>query len=107
MINLENIPSSPGCYIYKDNLDNIIYIGKAKNLKKRVSSYFLKKDLDNKTNALVSNISSVDFIVTSNELEALVLENNLIMKYLPKYNVDLKSVKDMLYPIDKDIFPRL
>ena len=108
MINLENIPSSPGCYIYKDNLDNIIYIGKAKNLKKRVSSYFLKKDHDNKTNALVSNISSVDFIVTSNELEALVLENNLIKKYLPKYNVDLKSGQRYAYiQLTKDIFPRL
>ncbi len=108
MINLENIPSSPGCYIYKDVLGKVIYVGKAKNLKKRVSSYFLKKDHDTKTQALVSNISSVDFIVTSNELEALVLENNLIKKYMPKYNIDLKTGQRYAYiQLTKETFPRL
>ncbi len=108
MINLENIPSSAGCYIYKDASGKVIYVGKAKNLKKRVSSYFLKKDHDIKTSVLVSNISSVDFIITSNELEALVLENTLIKKYLPKYNIDLKTGQRYAYiQLTKESFPRL
>jgi len=108
MINLENIPSNAGCYIYKDASGKVIYVGKAKNLKKRVSSYFLKKDHDNKTSALVTNISSVDFIITSNELEALILENTLIKKHMPKYNIDLKSGQRYAYiQLTKETFPRL
>jgi excinuclease ABC subunit C len=81
---LKNLPESPGCYLFLDKENNVIYIGKAKNLKKRVSSYFLKKDLDGKTKALVSNIEKIDFILTNTEVEALLLENNLIKKNKPK-----------------------
>lgn len=108
MIDLGKIPSSPGCYIYKDKDSKIIYIGKAKNLKKRVSSYFLNKDQGAKTNALVSNIASVDFIVTNNELEAFILENTLIKKHQPKYNIDLKSGQRYAYiQVTKENYPRL
>ncbi len=107
-IDLSKLPNNPGCYIYKDKLGKVIYVGKAKNLKKRVSSYFLKKDHDAKTNALVSNIFSADFIITSNELEAFILENTLIKKYIPKYNIDLKTGQRYAYiQITKDVFPRL
>lgn len=108
MINLENIPNCPGCYIYKDKDGNIIYIGKAKNLKKRISSYFLNKDQGAKTTALVSNIFSVDFIVTNNELEAFILENTLIKKHQPKYNIDLKNGQRYAYiQVTKENYPRL
>ncbi len=107
MIDLSNIPTTSGCYIYKNKDNEIIYIGKAKNLKKRVTSYFTKKDLDPKTTALVSNINSVDFIVTNNELEALILESNLIKKNKPKYNIELKDSREYSYLLlTKDKFPR-
>jgi len=97
MIDLSIVPQTPGCYIYKNKDNQIIYIGKAKNLKKRVSSYFLKKDLDPKTMALVSNIHSVEFIITNTELEALILESNLIKKNKPKYNIELKDSREYSY----------
>ncbi|MEQ8172355.1 MAG: GIY-YIG nuclease family protein, partial [Candidatus Eremiobacterota bacterium] len=71
MIDYSIMPASPGCYIYKDEKNNIIYIGKAKDLKKRVSSYFQKRDHDRKTLHLINNIHSIDYIVTDNEIEAL------------------------------------
>jgi excinuclease ABC subunit C len=77
--------------MFKDKEGAVIYVGKAKNLKKRVSSYFQKKEHDPKTALLLSNIYSLDIVVTSNEVEALLLENNLIKKYYPKYNLDLKD----------------
>lgn len=95
--NLSNIPENPGCYIYLNSSKKIIYIGKAKNLKKRVSSYFNKKDSDSKTQALVSHIHKIDFIVTNTEVEALILENSLIKKNKPKYNIDLKDSKAYAY----------
>ncbi len=106
-INLSKIPHEPGCYLYKDNNENIIYVGKAKDLKKRVSSYFNKKHEIERTNVLVSKIEDIDFIVTSNEVEALLLENNLIKKYTPKYNVDLRDSKRYAF-IEKtnEKFPR-
>lgn len=108
MIDLKKIPNNPGCYIYKNKNGSIIYIGKAKNLKKRVSSYFLNKDQTPKTQSLISNISDIDFIVTNNELEALILENTLIKKHLPKYNIDLKNSEKYAYiKISSDKFPRL
>jgi len=108
MINLSNIPTNPGCYIYKNKDNQIIYIGKAKNLKKRVTSYFTKKDLDPKTTALISNINSVDFIITNNELEALILESNLIKKNKPKYNIELKDSREYSYLLlTKEKFSRL
>lgn len=107
MINLEKIPTNPGCYFYKDFSGKTIYIGKAKNLKKRVSSYFKKTDFDSKTQVLVENISSIDYIVTKNELEALLLENNLIKKHKPKYNIIFKDSKEYTYiTLTKEKFPR-
>lgn len=108
MIDLSVIPTSSGCYIYRDKDGEIIYIGKAKNLKKRVSSYFQKRDHDPKTRLLVKNIDTVDFIVTANEVEALILENTLIKKHNPKYNIDLKDSKSYAFiHISDDEFPRI
>jgi len=108
MIDRSNIPENPGCYLFKDVSGRIIYVGKAKNLRKRVRSYFQKNDLDPKTEALVRNIDSVDFIVTDNEVEALILENNLIKKNSPKYNIDLKDSKRYAYiELTEEKFPRL
>ena len=95
--NLEDIPTSPGCYLFKDVKGEIIYVGKAKHLRKRVSSYFQKKDHDSKTALLVSDIHSIEFIVTSTEVEALLLENTLIKKHYPKYNIDLKDSQKYAY----------
>jgi excinuclease ABC subunit C len=99
---LSKLPSNPGCYIYKDKDGKIIYIGKARNLKKRVANYFQKKGHDTKTVALVERIDSVDFIVTDNEIEALILENNLIKKHQPKYNIDLKDSKRFAFIQETD-----
>ncbi|WNY25018.1 excinuclease ABC subunit UvrC [Methanolapillus millepedarum] len=108
MIDLSTIPQSPGCYIYRNKDQEIIYIGKAKNLKKRVSSYFQKRDHDPKTRVLVRNIESVDFILTENEVEALILENTLIKKHAPKYNIDLKDAKNYAFiHLTDDEFPRI
>lgn len=107
-INLSKIPNKPGCYLYKDKNNNIIYIGKAKDLKKRVSQYWNDQKKDPKTQALVEHIETVDFIITKNEVEALILENNLIKKNHPKYNIDLRDSKRYAYiKITKEEFPRL
>lgn len=108
MVDIEKIPSLPGCYQFKDKAGRIIYVGKAKDLKKRVNQYFSKKGLDEKTKALASNIDSVDFIVTNNEIEALILENNLIKKHSPHYNISLKDSKTYSFiKITNENFPRL
>ena len=108
MINLASIPKAPGCYLFKDSSGKIIYIGKAKNLRKRTASYFQKKQLDPKTDVLVSKIDSVDFIVTDTEVEALILENALVKKHKPKYNIDLKDAKNYAYiQVTDEDFPRL
>ena len=101
------LPENPGCYLMKDKDDNVIYVGKAKNLKRRVSSYFLS-NRDLKTTCLVEKIDHIDYIITGNEYEALVLENNLIKKYTPHYNILLKDGKS--YPvirITNEDFPRI
>lgn len=106
-MDISKIPKSSGCYLYKDSKNNIIYIGKAKNLYKRVASYFSKKN-DLKTETMISNAKSVDFIVTDSEVEALILESNLIKKYKPKYNINLKDSKKYAYlQITEEKFPRL
>lgn len=92
---LKLIPDNPGCYLMKDKDNNIIYVGKAKNLKRRVNSYF-NKIHTGKTYALVQNICDFDYIVTNTEAESLILEINLIKKYSPKYNILLKD--DKTYP---------
>lgn len=107
-IDLSKIPNNPGCYIYLDKFGKIIYVGKAKNLRKRVSSYFNKKDLDSKTKSLVEKIKNIDFIITNNEVEALILENSLIKKNKPKYNIDLKDSKGYAFiEATNEEYPRL
>jgi len=107
-IQIKSLPNTPGVYQYYDRADKILYIGKAKNLKKRVSSYFNKNHENGKTRVLVSKIASIKHIVVETETDALLLENNLIKKYQPKYNVLLKD--DKTYPwicIKKEPFPRV
>ena len=104
---LELLPTSPGCYIHKDKNDTIIYVGKAKNLRNRVRSYF-RGSHDTKTEALVSEIEDFEFIVTESNIEALLLEINLIKENKPKYNIMLKD--DKSYPfikITNETYPRL
>ena len=104
---LELLPTSPGCYIHKDKNDTIIYVGKAKNLRNRVRSYFCGSH-DTKTEALVSEIEDFEFIVTESNIEALLLEINLIKENQPKYNIMLKD--DKSYPfikITNETYPRL
>lgn len=108
MIDTGSLPESPGCYLFKDASKSIIYVGKAKHIQKRVSSYFQKRDLDPKTRVLIRNIASVDFIATDNETEALILENTLIKRHQPKYNIDLKDSKRYAHiQITDEPFPRL
>ncbi len=108
MIDYRSLPDLPGCYLYKDGDGTIIYVGKAKNLKKRVASYFTKSDHDPKTSALIGAIRDIDFIVTGTEVEALILENSLIKRYRPKYNIDLKDSKSYAYIyLSEEPFPRI
>jgi len=107
-IQLKSLPEVSGVYQYYDKSDRIIYVGKAKNLKKRVSSYFNKVHEYKKTNVLVKNIVRIEHIVVDTEMDALLLENNLIKKHQPRYNVLLKD--DKTYPwicIKKEAFPRV
>jgi excinuclease ABC subunit C len=94
---LENLPLIPGCYLFSNNAGEVIYVGKAKQLRKRVGSYFANKNHDTKTGMLVSEIATIDFIATRNEVEALLLENSLIKKHYPKYNIDLKDAQKYSY----------
>jgi len=108
MIDLHSIPHDPGCYIFKDKARQVLYVGKAKDLRKRVSSYFQKKIQDKKTEVLLSKAEDVEFFVTNTETEALILENNLIKKHAPKYNIDLKDSKRYAYiHLTDESFPRL
>ena len=107
-LQLKTLPEAPGVYQYYDVEDKILYVGKAKNLKKRVNSYFNKKHENGKTRVLVSKIRNVKHIVVASETDALLLENNLIKKYQPRYNILLKD--DKSYPwicIKKERFPRI
>ena len=107
-LQLKTLPNSPGVYQYFDKEDVIIYVGKAKNLKKRVASYFTKTHENGKTRILVKKIVRIKHIVVNTETDALLLENNLIKKYKPRYNVLLKD--DKSYPwlcIKKERFPRI
>lgn len=107
-LKLKVLPNKPGVYQYYDKSETIIYVGKAKDLKKRVASYFNKKLDSGKTRVLVRQIEDIKYIVVDTELDALLLENNLIKKYQPKYNIQLKD--DKTYPwicIKKEPFPRV
>lgn len=102
------IPEKPGCYQYFDEKGTIIYVGKAKNLKRRVSSYFNKQHNSNKTRVLVKQIRDIKYFVVDTEQDALLLENNLIKQYHPRYNVLLKD--DKTYPsivVKNEYFPRI
>ncbi|MBI1738817.1 MAG: GIY-YIG nuclease family protein, partial [Acidobacteria bacterium] len=105
-----SLPAQSGVYLYKDVLDNIIYVGKAQSLRHRVKSYFLEsRTLDAKTGSLVREIADVAYIVVDNEKEALALENNLIKQHKPRFNVLLRD--DKTYPYIKftayETFPRV
>lgn len=105
---VSNLPDSPGIYQYLNAEGTIIYVGKAKNLKRRVSSYFNREHPNGKTRILVSKIADIRYIVVKTEEDALLLENNLIKKYKPRYNVLLKD--DKTYPsicISNEYFPRI
>ncbi len=106
---LRTLPDNPGVYQYFDSEDKLLYVGKAKNLKKRVSSYFNKDVYENgKTQVLVKKIADVKYIIVNTELDALLLENTLIKKYQPRYNISLKD--DKTYPwicIKNEPFPRV
>jgi len=105
---VQNLPEKPGCYQYLDEQGTVIYVGKAKNLKRRVSSYFIKENQTDKTRMLVSKISDLKYIVVETEWDAFLLENNLIKRYKPRYNILLKD--DKTYPsicITKEEYPRV
>lgn len=104
---IKELPLKPGVYIYKDARGKIVYVGKAKELRKRVSSYFAKNHVD-KTALLVKEIEQLEIIVTDNEIEALILEARLIRQHRPKYNIDLKDgVRYAHLKITNEPFPRL
>jgi excinuclease ABC subunit C len=106
----KRIPEEPGVYLMKDSEGGIIYIGKAKSLRKRVTSYFSKHNpkLGWKTSRLVERISDIDFVVTDNEIEAFLLESNLIKRYRPVFNIELKDQQRYTYlKITEEEFPRL
>ena len=105
---VQNLPEKPGCYQYLDEQGTVIYVGKAKNLKRRVSSYFIKENQTDKTRMLVSKISDLKYIVVETEWDAFLLENNLIKRYKPRYNILLKD--DKTYPsicITREDYPRV
>lgn len=107
-VKLQTLPDKPGVYQYLNKEGTIIYVGKAKNLKKRVNSYFNKEPDNGKTAVLVRQIVDLQYIVVDTEMDALLLENNLIKKYQPKYNIQLKD--DKTYPwicVKKEAFPRV
>jgi excinuclease ABC subunit C len=107
-LQISTLPNSPGVYQYYDKVDKLLYVGKAKNLKKRVASYFNKQHDNARTRLLVKRIHNIRHIVVATETDALLLENNLIKNYQPKYNVMLKD--DKTYPwlcIKKERFPRV
>ena len=107
-VQISSLPNSPGVYQFYDASETMIYVGKAKNLKKRVTSYFTKNHEYGKTRVLVKKIKSIKHIVVATESDALLLENNFIKKYQPRYNVLLKD--DKSYPwicIKNERFPRI
>lgn len=107
MSKLNGLPTNPGCYLYKNKYGKIIYVGKAKNLRNRVKSYFTGVKTG-KTLLLVNNIHDIEFIITKNELESLVLEYNLIKEHNPRYNISLKDDKSYPYIVITDeTYPKL
>lgn len=102
------VPKNPGVYLFKDEAGEILYIGKAKNLRARVKSYFSKSDQPAKTRQLVGRIRNIDWIVVNNEVEALLLENKLVKQHTPRFNIDLKDAKTFAYiALTREPFPRI
>ena len=105
---LKRIPESPGVYQYFDKEGQIIYVGKAKNLHRRVNSYFNKDHQSSKTRQLVAHIADIRYVVVDSEQDAFLLENNLIKQYKPKYNILLKDGKSYPYIcITREKYPRI
>lgn len=105
---LENLPSMPGIYQFKNDKGKVVYIGKAKNLRSRVRSYFQNRIENAKTVALVSKIEDLELIVTDSEIEALVLENNLVKEFKPRYNINLKDDKSFPYiQVTNEPYPQI
>ncbi|MCW4017861.1 MAG: excinuclease ABC subunit UvrC [Candidatus Bathyarchaeota archaeon] len=103
-----DIPKCPGVYLYRDEKGEILYIGKAKNLRSRVKSYFSNSDKPAKTRWLVQLIRSIDLVLVNNEVEALLLENKLIKQHTPKYNINLKDAKTYAYiALTREPYPRI
>ena len=103
-----NISTGPGVYFFKDKKDNILYIGKAKNLRKRISTYFSKSNKDKKNKVMISKAVDLDTIIVNNEVEALITEANLIKIHKPRYNVFLKDDKTFPYiRITNEPYPRV
>jgi excinuclease ABC subunit C len=108
MISPGYLPTSPGCYLFKNKHNNILYIGKAKNLRKRIRSYFTDRPLDPKTKSMLDQSTSLETIVTDTELEAIILESTFIKRHQPKYNINLKDAKGFSYiQIPNEPFPRV
>ncbi|MEJ2195975.1 MAG: excinuclease ABC subunit UvrC, partial [Ignavibacteriaceae bacterium] len=105
---LKNLPAKPGIYQFKNNKDKVIYVGKARNLRGRVKSYFHGGATNAKTLALVNKISDIELVITDSEIEALVLENNIIKELKPRYNIDLKDDKSFPFiKITNEPYPRI
>ena len=107
-IQLKSLPEVAGVYQYFDNTDKMLYVGKAKNLKKRVNSYFIKNHSNRRTSLLVKQIHRIEHIVVDTEMDALLLENSLIKEHQPRYNVMLKD--DKTYPwicVKNEPYPRI
>ena len=105
---LKNLPAKPGIYQFKNNKDKVIYVGKARNLRSRVKSYFHGGATNAKTLALVNKISDIELVITDSEIEALVLENNIIKELKPRYNIDLKDDKSFPFiKITNEPYPRI
>jgi excinuclease ABC subunit C len=103
-----DIPTDPGVYLYRNGEGEIIYVGKAKNLRNRVKSYFSSIYQPVKTRQLVLHIRSIDWMVVNNEVEALLLENKLIKQHTPKYNINLKDAKTYAYiSLTREPYPRI
>lgn len=104
----KEIPTNAGCYLFYDKKDQLLYVGKAKNLKKRVTSYFQKNKKSPKTSLLVKKISKIETRIVNSEMEALLLENNLIKEFRPKFNILLRDDKNFLYlRITNEVFPKI
>ena len=105
---LKSIPKNPGVYFFKDKNSDVIYIGKAKNLKNRVRSYFNKANQDTKSKIMVSHARDIEYLVVSDEVQAIITEANMIKEYKPRYNIVLKDDKTFPYiVITNEPYPRV